>query len=192
MLQTPRSLISLLATLGLLGLLMSGLLLVRGCQRQPKHYKQKVQAVHLKDKKKWVSHDPRTDKWRWLVKAAKATAEALDEADFFDGDFAGNDPPSGYVWVSHDRCPAVPANPSADEKAEITEIEAQHPEQVVQEELVVDEHGNPEVDADGNLVDADQLAPDTPYDSDSNSSDSSSDSGSSDSGGDSGGGDGGE
>lgn len=117
---------------------------------------------------------------------------------YYTGAVTGSTPPAGVTWVSEKSNANVQPAPPA---AEVEEAEA-NPAQVTAETIVTDVRGVPEVDADGNLVDPDQLAPDSSSDgdrsestsdtsssSDTSSGDSSSpssDSGSS--GGDSGGG----
>jgi uncharacterized membrane protein YgcG len=198
----------LVLTLALLMLFTAG-----GCKQKAKYRKEHVKVYHLKDGRYcYKHHDPKHgDKWYWLVKSARAAgavAEEIDLEDFFTDNVSDLDDVKGAMWVSSSSAPAaikVEAEPSATEMQQIEQLDASN--QVIVEAVVTDARGNPEVDADGNLVDPDQLAPDESFDAptdnsdmasgessmgdSSSSSDSSSDSGSGssgDSGGDSGGG----
>lgn len=159
-------------------LLIGSIIFSSGCQSRYKHYKQRKTVYRLHDGRQCY-YDSSSDLWFWLYMTNSSG----------NNYYIGNEiRPSGYSWqtVSYDGKNIIP------DQKEIQEIEILEPENIIDQEIVVDERGLPEVDIDGNLVDPDQLAPDTDYgpdiSPDSNSPDSSPDSG--DGGGsDSGGGD---
>lgn len=141
-------------------------------------HKEQVKVYHLKDGRScYRKHTSNGDLWFWLY--------IMNSNQYYYSNTANyNSLPSGVTWVSSNTVPTIESSPLA---SLITEAEA-----TVDTTIACDARGMPEVDADGNIVDPDQLAPDEPFDS-NDATDGENDAGSADNsgGGDNGGGDGG-
>lgn len=162
-----------------------------------KHHKRHINVVHLKDgrytyKEKYKTQQPGSTfdgndwiVWYWLMtnnNSSYYTSSSPSASSFI--------PPKGTDWMGSNISTgrvftATPPTPE----------ELENPIETVTEDLITDQYGHPEVDADGNLVDPSEIsmepdAPSTPADGDVGSVDSSGSGGDSSSsdGGDGGGG----
>lgn len=168
----------------LIGLLFVCLMFIPSCGKHnhSKHHKQSVKVHHLQDGRCCYQSD--SGVWYWLILYNMNSSNSPSTV-FYNSSNMSSMPtgrsPAGYVWS--------PVN-NAEGKVLIPTEQEMEQSQIFDENIVMDERGSPEIDADGNLVDPDSIAPDNGYDADSSSSESS-DSGSSDGGSDggSGGGD---
>ncbi len=167
------------------------LLSLVGCDNRHHGHKKQVKVYHLHDGR-YCYQDTDTMLWYWLLFSNNGGTH-----NYYTGTYSGS--MRGVSWSTVDR-----VNPSLTqskleqpEEQELTELAIDSPESIMEETVVCDNMGSPMVDADGNLVDPESIAPDSPYDSpmDNSGPDTSPDNGGGDSGGgsdgggDSGGGD---
>lgn len=192
-------------------LIVSVLLATVGlCGCSPKRHKRNVHVVHLKDgryayKEKYKHHRPGATQegndwvvWYWLMHNDGGTYNYYYNSKPSTG--SSFSPPARQIWVEAGGSTSGRVGTVFTTiKPSPTPEELQSPLEELTESVITDQYGNPEVDADGNLVDPDSIAmePDTTTvadtdaggDSGSGSGDGGSgDSGGGDSGGDSGGG----
>lgn len=127
------------------------------------HKIEKVHVYHLNDGRRCY-YDSDTMLWYWLILGDSGSST------YYTG---SESRPAGYVWSTV----RGPINENTERSSfvspdakEVENISFYEPDAMYEQELVVDERGYPEVDADGNLVDPDQLAPDDGYGPDSNDS----------------------